>query len=58
MTKDSNNIFGRRLNQARLIKGLTMEDTDNRQRLRGLHRGRCLTSETYCRSSVFFIAVA
>lgn len=26
MTKDSNNIFGRRLNQARLIKGLTMDE--------------------------------
>lgn len=26
MTKDSDNIFGRRLNQARLIKGLTMDE--------------------------------
>ena len=26
MTKDSDNIFGRRLNQARLIKGFTMDE--------------------------------
>lgn len=33
-------------------------NTDNRQRLRGKHRLRCFSSETLCRSSVFFFAVA
>ena len=32
-------------------------NTDNRQRLRGKHRLRCFSSETLCRSSVFFFAV-